>query len=156
MLSIIPMPRDKIASYFRGYVNSTADALADAGLGLPDDLHARVESFVAASLDVEGMPVGSTVCDLVSAEGVPVGVAWTGRRQSDIGPILVLHDLRIYSRFRRKGYATAALNTLYASCRAEGGLQGLGLSVLLQNTFAGELFLRNGFRAISQTMVKAV
>jgi len=159
-LSIVPMPAAKLRAYLRGFADWYAEALGEVGYGAgldeacggADALHDRVAALIPG-LDADGMPAGSTVFDiLVAGEPAPVGATWCGPADFGFGPILYIHDLRVFAPFRRKGYAREALATIRALSKARGHVKGVGLSVLARNTVARDLYLANGFVPISQVL----
>ena len=154
-LSIVPMPAERVPAYFRGFADWYAEALAELGKRGDDDLHAHVAEYLKPWLGANGLPVASTVFDiLVDGASTPVGAAWCGSADFGFGPIFYIHDLRIFAPWRRKGYASKALETIYALSKVRSGARGVGLSVLTQNVVARGLYAANGFVPISQIMIR--
>ena len=154
-LSIVPMPVERVPAYFRGFAEWYAEALADLGCAPPDALHAHVEAYLRPYLGEDGLPAGSMVFDiLVDDLPEPVGATWCGGVDLGFGPVFYVHDLRIHAPFRRRGYAREALATIHELSRARGGLRGVGLSVLVHNAVARRLYAADGFRPLSQVLVK--
>jgi GNAT superfamily N-acetyltransferase len=154
-LTIVPMPAERVPAYFRGFAEWYAEALGDvAGTNL-DELHEQVLAYLQAYLGADGLPASSMVFDIFADDlPAPVGATWCGGADLGFGPVCYVHDLRIFAPFRRKGYAKEALATIDDLARARGGLRGIGLSVLVQNTLAFQLYLEDGFVPISQVLVK--
>jgi GNAT superfamily N-acetyltransferase len=154
-LSIVPMPAERVAAYFRGFAEWYAEALADLGCTRSIDLHEHVQAYLQPYLGPDGLPASSKVFDILAdALPEPVGATWCGGADLGFGPVFYVHDLRIFAPFRRKGYAKEALATIHELSRARGDLRGVGLSVLVQNTIARQLYLEDGFVPISQVLVK--
>jgi len=154
-LSIVPMPAERVPAYFRSFAEWYAEALTDLAGPDADELHARVLAYLQPYLGADGLPAGSMVFDIF-ADGLstPVGATWCGGVDLGFGPVFYVHDLRIFAPFRRRGYAKEALATIHDLSRARGGLRGVGLSVLVQNTTARQLYLEAGFLPVSQVLVK--
>jgi len=154
-LSVAPMPVEKVPAYFRGFVDWYAEALAELGQRDDEDLHAYVAEYLRPYLGADGLPLASTVFDILVGDApAPVGAAWCGSADFGFGPIFYIHDLRIFAPWRRKGYATEALETIYALSKARSGAKGMGLSVLTHNVVARDLYAANGFVPISQIMIR--
>ena len=154
-LSIVPMPAERVPAYFRTFAEWYAEALRDLPCTPPDGLHEQVLAYLQPYLGADGLPAGSMVFEIFADDlRAPVGATWCGGADLGFGPVFYVHDLRIFAPFRRKGYAKEALATIHDLARARGGLRGVGLSVLVQNTFAHRLYLDEGFVPISQVLVK--
>jgi ribosomal protein S18 acetylase RimI-like enzyme len=154
-LSIVPMPAERVPAYFRGFAEWYAEALADLGCSPADELHRHVEAYLRPYLGDDGLPAGSMVFDIFADDRPePVGAAWCGGVDLGFGPVFYVHDLRIHAPYRRKGYAKEALATIHELSRARGGLRGVGLSVLAHNVIAKRLYAADGFRPVSQVLVK--
>jgi len=154
-LSIVPMPAERVPAYFHTFAEWYAEALGDLACAPPDGLHEQVLAFLRPYLGADGLPAGSMVFDIFADDlRAPVGATWCGGADLGFGPVFYVHDLRIFAPFRRKGYAKEALATIHDLARARGGLRGIGLSVLVQNTLAHQLYLDEGFMPISQVLVK--
>ena len=154
-LSIVPMPAERVPAYFRGFADWYAEALAELGKRGDDDLHAHVADYLKPWLGSDGLPVASTVFDiLVDGTPAPVGAAWCGSADFGFGPIFYIHDLRIFAPWRRRGYSTEALRTIYALSKTRSGARGVGLSVLAHNVAARELYDANGFVPISHILIR--
>jgi ribosomal protein S18 acetylase RimI-like enzyme len=154
-LSIVPMPVAKVPAYFRGFVDWYAEALAELGHQGDDDLHAHVSNYLKPWLDADGLPLASTVFDILLDDiPAPIGAAWCGGTDFGFGPVFYIHDLRIFAPWRGKGYAKAALETIYALSKVRSGARGVGLSVLTHNVVARRLYETHGFVPISQIMIR--
>ena len=154
-LSIVPMPAERVQAYFKTFADWYAEALADLACTPPDGLHEQVLAYLQPYLGADGLPAGSMVFDIFADDlPAPVGATWCGGADLGFGPVFYVHDLRVFAPFRRKGYAKEALATIHDLAQARGGLRGIGLSVLVQNTLARQLYLDNGFVPISQVLVK--
>lgn len=154
-LSIVPMPADRVVAYFRNFADWYAEALVELRCTDANDLHGHVLAYLRPYLGTDGLPAGSMVFDIFADDLTePVGATWCGGADLGFGPVFYVHDLRIFAPFRRKGYAKEALATIHDLSRARGGLRGVGLSVLVQNTIAHRLYLDNGFVPVSQVLVK--
>ena len=154
-LSIVPMPAERVAGYFRGFAEWYAEALADLGCTGGADLHAHVLAYLQPYLGADGLPASSMVFDILADDlPEPVGATWCGGADLGFGPVFYVHDLRIFAPYRRKGYAKEALATIHELSQARGDLRGVGLSVLVQNTIARQLYLDDGFVPVSQVLVK--
>ena len=154
-LSIVPMPAERVPAYFRTFAEWYAEALADLACTPPDGLHEQVLAYLQPYLGADGLPAGSMVFDIFADDlPAPVGATWCGGADLGFGPVFYVHDLRVFAPFRRKGYAKEALATIHDLAQARGGLRGIGLSVLVQNTLAHRLYLDDGFLPISQVLVK--
>jgi len=64
-----------------------------------------------------------------------------------------IYELWIHEPFRRKGFATAALNAVAAEVR-QSGCERLGLNVFATNPGAAALYRKCGFEVVSQHMNK--
>src|SRR5262249_23109117 len=103
-LAVTPMPAERVPAYFRGFVDWYAEALAELGPRADEDLHAHVAEYLRPWLGTDGLPLASTVFDiLVGAAPTPVGAAWCGSTDFGFGPIFYIHDLRIFAPWRRLG-----------------------------------------------------
>jgi ribosomal protein S18 acetylase RimI-like enzyme len=154
-LSIVPMPAERVPAYFRSFAEWYAEALGDLACTNLDGLHEQVLAYLQPYLGADGLPAGSMVFDIFDDNlSAPVGATWCGGADFGFGPVFYVHDLRIFAPFRRKGYAKEALATIHDLSRARGGLRGVGLSVLVQNTLARRLYLGDGFVPLSEVLVK--
>jgi GNAT superfamily N-acetyltransferase len=154
-LSIVPMPAERVPDYFHTFAEWYAEALTDLDCSNPDGLHEHVLAYLQPYLGADGLPAGTMVFDIFADDlTAPVGATWCGGADLGFGPVFYVHDLRIFAPFRRRGYAREALATIHDLSRARGGLHGVGLSVLVQNTFARQLYLDDGFVPVSQVLVK--
>ena len=154
-LSIVPMPAERVPAYFRAFAEWYAEALAEIAGADPDALHPQVNAYLQPYLGDDGLPAGSMVFDIFADDlPAPVGATWCGGVDLGFGPVFYVHDLRIFAPFRRRGYAKEALATIHDLSCARGGLRGVGLSVLVRNTLARQLYIEDGFLPLSEVMVK--
>lgn len=152
---LIPMNRAEIPGYLRGFSDWYVQALSDAGPGSVDDLQASVAAFLRPQLDEEGVPIGTTVFEIrPEADRPPVGALWAGGVNLGFGPLFYLHDLRIYPPFRGRGHAREALEAVCTIVQQRGGACGVALSVLAGNTVARELYAKNGFKPLSEVLLR--
>jgi ribosomal protein S18 acetylase RimI-like enzyme len=154
-LSIVPMPAERVPAYFHHFAEWYAEALCDLECTEAEGMHEQVLGYLQPYLGADGLPAGSMVFDILADDlPAPVGATWCGAADLGFGPVFYVHDLRIFAPFRRRGYAKIALATIHDLSQARGGLQGVGLSVLVQNTIARQLYLDEGFVPVSQVLVK--
>lgn len=152
---IMPMPRQDVPAYLRGFADWYVQSLSDVAPRSVDDLQARVGAYLQPQLDADGVPIGSTVFDLHAEEvSQNVGVVWAGGADLGFGPLFFVHDLRIHPPFRGRGFARTALDHIYEIAKAEKSLVGVALSVLASNTLARELYVSSGFEPVSEVLLK--
>ena len=117
-----------------------AEAMAQAQLQaiLPDGVH--TPDHYLYLLRVEG-------------ETDPVGQLWLGVMRQSGSPRAFIYDIEIYERFRRRGYATQALQAAEDQAR-ELGLNSIALHVFGHNTGARALYEKLGYAVTDLVMAK--
>ena len=85
--------------------------------------------------------------------GASVGEIWFAEVKEDDRTFAFLYDLTIDAAYRRRGFASAALELLLEEVRLRG-LDNLSLNVFAHNTAAQALYRKAGFIASEITMVR--
>lgn len=85
--------------------------------------------------------------------GASVGEIWFGEVKEDDRTFAFLYDLTIDAAYRRRGFASAALELLLEEIKLRG-LDNLSLNVFAHNTAAQALYRKAGFIASEITMVR--
>ncbi len=127
-----------------------------AGAWSPSDAENR------AAKDVDGLlPEGPTTHnhflysvrdDAIQAE---VGTVWFALRDSGVGQSVWIYDIIINETFRRKGYASRALD-LVEHKAGELGARSVELHVFGHNHGAQALYEKMGYNVTSITMAKPI
>ncbi len=86
-------------------------------------------------------------------EAQPVGLLWFALIRRGPRPEAFIYDIRVDAAFRRRGYATQALQALEERARALGG-ERIGLHVFAHNKAARALYEKLGYRVTSLWMAK--
>jgi RimJ/RimL family protein N-acetyltransferase len=122
----------------------------------------RTEAESRAARDVDGLlPDGPATQGhfLYSirneATGTDVGTVWFALRDSGVGRSVWIYDIIIHENFRRKGYASRALELVEDRAR-ELGARSVELHVFGHNHGARALYEKAGFNETSITMAKPV
>jgi GNAT superfamily N-acetyltransferase len=122
----------------------------------------QAEAEGRAARDVDGLlPEGpasqghflySVRDDSTNAEA---GIVWFALKDSGVGRSVWIHDIFIHENFRRKGYATRALELIEDRAKVLGA-RSVGLHVFGHNHGARTLYEKMGYNATSITMAKPV
>src|ERR687898_1374008 len=122
----------------------------------------QAEAEGRAARDVDGLlPEGpatqgqflySVKDDSMDAE---VGTVWFRLRDSGVGRSVWIYDIIIHENFRRKGYASRALELVEDRAR-ELGARSVELHVFGHNHGARALYEKAGFNETSITMAKPI
>ncbi len=127
-----------------------------AGAWSPSDAENR------AAKDVDGLlPEGPTTHNhflySVRDDAIPaeVGTVWFALRDSGVGQSVWIYDIVINETFRRKGYASRALD-LVEHKAGELGARSVELHVFGHNHGAQALYEKMGYNVTSITMAKPI
>ncbi|HML24648.1 MAG TPA: GNAT family N-acetyltransferase [Aggregatilinea sp.] len=80
----------------------------------------------------------------VEGEAEPVGLIWVAITRKPHKTSAFIYDIIVHEPFRRRGYASEALNAIADKAR-ELGAESLGLHVFAHNTGAHALYQKLGF-----------
>jgi ribosomal protein S18 acetylase RimI-like enzyme len=84
-----------------------------------------------------------------------VGRLWFGVRERGGVRIAYVYDILVFTRYRRKGYATEAFRALESEVK-KLGLPGIGLHVFGHNPGAQVLYQKLGFQPTNMKMFKRI
>lgn len=91
---------------------------------------------------------------LVNEDGQKVGYLWY-KIEPKQPEFAFIYDFEIYEQYRRRGYATQALEALEAHAKLHG-VKKLGLHVFGHNTAARELYKKVGYIETNVNMAKEI
>jgi ribosomal protein S18 acetylase RimI-like enzyme len=91
---------------------------------------------------------------LVNESDQKVGYLWYKIEPNQPG-FAFIYDFEIYEQFRRRGYASQALNALETHAKLQG-VKKLGLHVFGHNTAARELYKKIGYIETNVNMAKEI
>lgn len=154
MVGLIPLSGERFPD-FRAYLaKHYARDKVEAGAWSPEEAPRRAEA------DLDGLlPDGVNTRDhfLYSVRDAStseeVGTLWLAIQNPDAGRLAWIYDVEIFDRFRRKGYATRALEAAENEAR-ELGADRIGLHVFGRNAAARALYERSGYAPTSIVMAK--
>ena len=86
---------------------------------------------------------GQFVCQILNENAEPVGYLWYAR-QANRPSEAFIYDFEIFESFRRRGYASQALDALKVLARSQEFTR-LSLHVFGANSAARELYKKSGF-----------
>lgn len=154
MIELSEMPRERFSTYRDNLVREYARDKVRAGVWSPDEAPRK------AAADTDGLlPDGTdTKAHYLyllrdPATGDEVGVVWIA--VLDAGPVRTvwIYDLEVYEEFRRRGYATQALQAVEQRA-AELRADSVGLQVFGHNPGARALYEKAGYEITSALMAK--
>ena len=154
MVRLTPMP----ASFFQRFVNEAIEGYSRDNVTSGRWSESEAEAKSRAELErflPEGIATpGHCVCVVQSGESEePIGTLWFGEMVREERQIAYVFDLRIYSDFRRRGYAASALREVenFVILRR---LEAIGLHVFSHNAPAVALYKKLGFTSEKGLMFK--
>lgn len=152
MIELSEMPRERFSTYRDNLVREYARDKVRAGVWSPDEAPRK------AAADIDGLlPDGTdTKAHYLyllrdPATGDEVGVVWIA--VLDAVRTVWIYDLEVYEEFRRRGYATQALQAVEQRA-AELGADSVGLQVFGHNPGARALYEKAGYEITSALMAK--
>lgn len=151
-VSLTEMPEDRFPAYRAHNVRHYARGKVDSGVWSPEEAPRRA----AAEMD-ELLPDGTntrnhflySIRDASLAE--EVGTLWFAIRETGAGRVVWIYDIEIFDRFRRKGYATRALEAAERRAK-ELEADRIELHVFGHNSAARTLYERMGYAPTSIVM----
>lgn len=156
MLRLSPMTDDDYKAYLSEAVPDYAQEQVRAGYWHADEAQQRArqqyQQLLPEGLNTADMHLFSLVDE---ALGVKVGMIWFGMNRKRALPAAFIYDFIVYKPYRRRGYASQALDCL-TDMALELGARKLELHVFAHNQAARALYEKAGFRTASFYMVKEV
>ncbi|CAM3592613.1 Putative N-acetyltransferase YycN [Parendozoicomonas haliclonae] len=150
------MSPDAYSHFLETAIPSYAKANTTSGRWVESEAMARSHK-VYQSLLPEGLETPNNhLFNIIENENKAiVGHLWVKVDENSQAKSAFILSLEIYERYRRKGYAKAALHTV-EQVVAELGATSLGLHVFSYNSAAINLYADAGYQVISQSMQKPI
>ena len=154
MIRLVPMDENDFARYLARAIPRRAERYAARGVW-KEERALETSRQLYAQLLPQGAstPHQHFVRIVESATEASVGEAWY--RTEEVGGVVQfwIEWITIEPEHRRKGYASAALDLLEQEARRLGATR-TGLDVWSDNPGAFELYRKQGYRTIRQSLVK--
>lgn len=153
-MQLVPMTEAELTAYLALLIPDYAAEQVRAGNWSADE----AEDIAAAQIREE-LPSGVNTPDhylyslRVDEEPEPVGILWLGVIRRSAKPRAFIHDILIHEPYRRRGYASQALQAAEVRAR-ELGLDSIALHVFGENHGARTLYDQLGYQVTDLWMVK--
>ncbi|NLX08324.1 MAG: GNAT family N-acetyltransferase [Chloroflexi bacterium] len=153
-MRLVPMTEADYAAYLERLLPEYAAEHVRAGNWPAEHAETMAQAQLQAILP-DGLHTPDHYLYLLRVEGEtdPVGQLWLGVMRQGGAPRAFIYDIEIYERFRRRGYATQALQAAEAQAR-ELGLSSIALHVFGHNTGARALYEKQGYAVTDVVMAK--
>ena len=152
MIKLIGMAEGEFAVYLSRAIPDYAAEKVQAGNWLEAEALERSRKEYEDLLPQGVQTQGNYLFTLINESNEPVGYLWYARLEK-YPQVAFIYDFEIYSAFRRRGYASQALNELARLARSQG-FKKLELHVFGFNTAARELYKKSGFIETNVNMSK--
>ena len=143
MISLVKMTTEDFSAFLEKLIPAYAAEKVTSGNWIASEALERsrleFEHILPQGIDTPQNFVGK----LLDETQVPIGYLWYARREEDPEAAFIF-DFEIYEPFRRRGYASEALQLLEERARQEG-IKRLVLHVFGHNTAARELYRKLGY-----------
>lgn len=154
MVSLTPMPEERFPDFRAHLAEHYARDKVEAGAWSPEEAPRRADA------DLDGLlPDGVNTRDHLlysvrdASTSEEVGTLWLAILNPGAGRLAWIYDIEIFDRFRRKGYATRALEAAESEARRLG-VDRIELHVFGHNAAARTLYERSGYAPTSIVMTK--
>jgi ribosomal protein S18 acetylase RimI-like enzyme len=153
-VTLEPLSHEEFADYVRRETQRYAEEKVRAGNWPPGGALERAKKEFDGLLPL-GLETPDNFLFRIRAreEPEPVGLLWICVKHPDEGPGGFVYDLQVHERFRKKGYATAAMRELENFAR-QRGLPRISLHVFEHNVVAIRLYEKLNYRTTNRRMSK--
>jgi ribosomal protein S18 acetylase RimI-like enzyme len=154
MITLTPMTEADYQPYLKAAIAAYAQDKVAAGNWTEAEALERSRQEFEHLLPQGVLTEANFLFLLVNETGEQVGYLWyhLDPHKPDFA---FIYDFEIYEAYRRRGYATQALQALEAHARPRG-VKKLGLHVFGQNTAARELYKKAGYLETNVNMAKEI
>ena len=156
MIELSEMPRERFPAYRDNLVREYARDKVRAGVWSPEEAPSK------AAADMEGLLPDGTDSEghylyflRDPATDDEVGVVWIAVLDAGPGRSVWIYDIEVYEGFRRRGYATEALQAVEQRAVVLGA-DSVGLQVFGHNPGARALYEKAGYEITSALMAKGL
>ena len=154
MLKLIPMAQDIYDAYIENLLKDYSQEHVKTGNWKPEEALERAREQIAQLLPDGLQSENQYLYSLHDDEiGENVGVLWFAAREQGNTPEAFIYDIVIYETYRRRGYASSALEVMEAKV-LELGIRKISLHVFGHNSPAISLYEKIGFQPTNIMMSK--
>ena len=154
MIALVPMTESDYQGFLAKLIPDFASDKVQAGNWTEAESLERSSQEMAKLLPQGIHTPGQFVTKLVNESGEVVGDLWYARQENRPTEAFIF-DFEILTPFRRRGYASQALDALVTLAKTQG-FDRLALHVFGSNTAARELYKKSGFNETNVQMAKEI
>ena len=153
-VQLVPMTEIEFSAYQQAEAQEYASENVLAGYWAGDEAIDRARKSHRLLLPQGASTAGHHFCHVVDPKnGERVGAIWWFEDREGSSPRAFVYHILVEPRWRRRGYASAALTEVETQARALG-MVAVGLHVFAHNPEAVRVYERLGFRTASLNMLK--
>lgn len=154
MVELKPMTEEEYREYIEFAIRNYGQEQIKAGICQLKDTISLAKKAFQTLLPDGAASSNQCLCTIRDdVLGKPVGFLWYGLRNNKIGRFAVLYDIVVFEEYRRRGYATQALEALEKKAK-ELGLDKIMLHVFGHNEAARALYKKMKYIETDITIVK--